>query len=485
MSHRHFIFTSRRTRLIALTSTVSLTVCLIVSLTFSCGGKSRQDLHPSDPTVPLQVVHASELDTYALADATCDLTNEKPETIQSVSLDRWHDGTLGRDTQDVAGLNIHANPLTSDAIDGLFMDGIFRRFCDTTISGPPKCALPSQKAVGWRQIAGGAPIKACHSRMAPPRGSIEHLALSAATAIESAAINLKSLLPAGTIIPKLSVLIVPRFETYWSPWTQNGQAATYQEVLADNLSYFPNTTSTPPYIAIFPKQRTGGGETVNLWESAFIVSHEFGHHVERSLHLDHFDETRSSMRIAVSEGFADTIAFTSQGLSSQSLKAIPCVGVDRAPEVLEFNSGVSKIIDAALLARATEASTVSFQEFQSEEPCRGTLPFSPHGLGAIFAHWLFELASYTPSYDTNAKATVANIAVEWLSQVESRIGAGGALPEQDLEKIVRAMEAAIKLQFRGQEHPLTENIRLLLRQKITLAFPTLKDRTWFSGEAEH
>ncbi len=451
----------------------------ILFLTLGCNDTSKRDIHPSDPTLGLQIFHASDLETYALSEAQCDPTSQIPDVIQTLELYRWQDGILDRGTLDLSTLGIHTTPIASNAVSGVYMDGVFRRSCDSDIAAPPRCALPSNNAVGWRQVSSGTPLKACRSAMAPARDSLEHLALSAIAAIESASLALKPLLPPDTVIPAIAVMVTPRFESLWLPWIMNGKNVTYEQVLGDNLAYFPPTSETPPYIALLPKRKSSS-ETLRLWESSFVISHEFGHHIERSLALDHFDEQRSHMRIAASEGFADIMAYASLGMSSRALKGIPCIGADRSPELPEFNTGMAKIISKSLLTRLSDASGMMFQEFETMENCQGTLPHSPHGLGAIFAHWILQFSTYTPAHERSPSTALANLAVGWLKQVNQRMAAGGGSPENELAEIARAFEASVTQQFTAPDHPLTENVRALLREKLIFAFPTLKNLTWFT-----
>jgi hypothetical protein len=447
----------------------------------SCKAPSNRILRPSDPNVPEQVFHASDLVTYALSDPQCDPANEIPSKIEAARLTRWQDGSLGQEDVDISHLNIRTTPLSSDAVAGVFMDAVFRRNCDASVAGPPNCQVASSsRSIGWGKVSPGTPMKACRASMAPPRGSLEHLALSAITALEEASLALKSLLPAGTAIAPVTVMVAPRFESLWMPWIQNGKNVSYELVLGDNLSYFPPTSDTPPYIALLPKRKRTV-ETTNLWESAFVLAHEYAHHVERSLKLDHFDQPRSPMRIAVSEGFADILSFASLGLSSRSLKGLPCLGTDRSPDQGEFNFGTPKIITSTLLDRMSESSSLLFQDFTTTDDCQGTLPYSSHGVGAIFAHWIFELASYTPPYAVAPAKAVANLSITWLKLVESGIAAGSTSPNKDLEKIAVALEAAVTQQFAAENYLIPENTRALLRQKFVFAFPALTDVLWFSG----
>ena len=452
----------------------------ILGLTVACNDTSRRHLYPSDPAVPELIIHASDLETYSLGDAHCApiaSESEAPELLKTVELDRWQEGVLGRVLVETSALGIKTRPLSSAAVSGVLMDAVFRRTCDADIASPPNCATEANKPAGWLPISLGTPINACLVAMTPARNSLEHLALSALTSIESASMAIRRLLPANTIIPPLSVIVTPRFESRWIHWIENGNNSTYEQVLGDNLSYFPQTASTPPYIALLPKQKASR-DKVTLWESPFIISHEFSHHIERSLHLDHFDEPRSQMRIAVSEGFADVTAFASLGLSSQSLKGIPCIGADRSPDQSAFNAGIPKIVTSALLDRMTSASASTASE-KGLATCQGTLPHSAHGLGAIFAHWIMNFASYTPANEINPAQAVVTLSIEWLKQVNLQMPTGQTSPEKDLEKIARAFEVAVTLQFSDTTHPLTENVRALLREKIVFAFPTLKNLDWF------
>lgn len=462
------------------------------ALLFGCRPGAQDGVHPANPELSLGVVPATEIESYPLGDAGCQEAPETLDLLESANLDFWQDGSISPRSLDLQELQIKSTPLSSNLVGAVKFDAVFRRTCDAAQAAPPVCTPSDTSATGWKPLHQGHTLKTCKARMSPVRNNIEHLGLAAIATIEKSGRTIKNSLPAGTHLPKVQVLVAPRFETHWTPWTQNGRPSIYQSILADNMAYFPATSTTPPFVALLPKRKSLGSsdsDSVNLWESQFVIAHEYAHHVEHSLGKAHFSDTQSQLRLAVSEGFADVLAFAGLGASSSSLKGIPCIGKDRAPDSLEFSTGIPKILTPALLARLGDKSNAALTPLAESEKsiCQGVPPHSAHGIGAILAHWIMELASYTPRYESAREGTLNQVAIDWLTNVESSIGAGDLLSDsgdsstrkKELTLILQALEQSIRAQFGKHHEPISDNLRQLLRQKMEFAFSALEQHEWF------
>ena len=471
---------------------LAATYLSIFTLVFGCRPGAPGGVHPSNPELSLSVVPATEIESYPLGDEGCQETRETLDLLESANLEFWQDGSIGPRSIYLQELQIKSTPLSSTLVGAVKFDAVFRRTCDAGKGAPPVCTPLDSSAIGWKPIQQGRTLKICHARMSPIRNNIEHLGLAAIATIEKSGKTIKNSLPAGAHLPPVQVLVAPRFETHWTPWNQNGRPSVYESILADNMAYFPPTSTTPPFVALLPKRknpRSSNSDSVNLWESQFVIAHEYAHHVEHSLGKAHFSDTQSQLRLAVSEGFADILAFAGLGASSSSLKGMPCIGKDRSPDSLEFSTGIPKIITPALMARfGDKTNTQSTPLTESEKSiCQGVPPQSAHGIGATLAHWIVELASYTPSYETAREDTLNQVAIDWLTNVESSIGAGDSLSDsrdssaskKELTLILQALEKSIRAQFAKHDEPISDNLRQLLRQKMEFAFPALEQHEWF------
>jgi hypothetical protein len=244
--------------------------------------------------------------------------------------------------------------------------------------------------------------------------------------------------------------------------------------LTENLAYFAGDSTTTPFIAIFPKSKAASLST-NLWESEFVIAHEFAHHVERSIGLDLNGKDPSMLQIATSEAFADLLAFASQGASSHTIKGIPCVGDDRSVESSSFANGRAKRLDKELITLMHEKDGSNPGNMFLN--CQGVLPQSSHGVGAVLAHWIYQFAKLTPVYQDHPEKAVARLTLSWLQHV--RQGVGQNKPEE-LTSIARSLESAVTDQYIDNPNELTDSVRRLLCQKMAEGFSGLGHMQWFA-----
>lgn len=448
-----------------------------LSLT-GCSREKVPQPEMNETWLPLTVLEGIEPAVYPFADPSCQTeTTAGQPAVTSVRLNLWHNGEVKLSSIDLKPLNVSGHPLKSPTVSKVKFDAQYERTCDTTKASPPDCRDHRDHPAGWQVIESGRAFKICKTNLTPPRESMEHVAMAATIAIERASKSLKNLLPRITDISPIEVLVMPRFNTRWSPWTHNGKRGHYLTHMTDSMAYFPETNSTAPSIAVFP-QSVSNSNGVHLWESEFVLAHEFAHHVERKLGLDRRGQNVSIMRVAASEAFADSMAFASQNAYRQSIEGIPCIGQDRAPDSLEFTNGTAKIMDDRLMRMLQGGDTNTSQEMIRN--CQGVIPHSAHGLGTIFAHWLYEFAKDLPGYDKNPGQALATMTAEWLQRVDQDLGTGEKKLPEELALVVKALESTVEDQYNNLGIELSENLRIMLCQKMSLAFPALKERTWFS-----
>lgn len=454
-----------------------------------------------DPDLTLTVAQDFEIETYPLDDPNCQQIPANPETsglqLENVTLKLWRDGILSMSAMNVTPLEIGVFPLKSKHVSGVHRESIFRRTCDAAKNGPPYCMGKDSREPAWTQFQVGEALRACQSILTPTPTSLEQLALAALISVEKAGRAIHEFLPLLDSQP-VTLLAAPRFESRWIPWQSGQQKGNYLNLLAENLAYFPQTSGTPPFIAIFPKQ-LNSSNPIRLWESEFVTAHEYSHHIEVALGVSRYHENRSLVRVAISEGFADIMAYAALGASDSSIKGIACIGTDRSPVSSTFGNGMMKTIDEVLVGRlpggskANESQDLedesaflgSGAKLASEQPsqftsvCRGVVPHSAHGLGAIFSHWVAMFASMTPGFDEAPAKSVALLATDWITAIDGMIGAGSHSNTNDLRDSAKALEKAIEQRYAAGEVDLTDNIKLLLCQKMKLAFPAVKEIDWF------
>ena len=450
-----------------------------MALTTACGREQVRQADPDESWLPLTVLEGSEPDVYPLFDPACQNQNLSDETpLASANVNVWRDGDVTLSELDLTPLQLTGQPLSSQSVSRVTFDALFERTCDSSHAAPPACRDHRDHPTGWQVQNNGRPLKICTASISPPRKSIEHLALATVVAIEKTGRSLKKFLPEIFDIAPVEVLAMPRFDTRWTPWTHNGSRGHYLTHVTDNLAYFADTDVSKPYIAVFPRS-SSNTTGINLWESEFVLAHEFAHHVERKLSLDRFGQSASKIRMAASEAFADSLAFASQQVSSRSIAGIPCVGQDRSPEQLAFTNGTAKIIDDQLM-RLLQGGDSSASSKDSSLNCQGVVPYSPHGVGTIFAHWLYEFVKDIPHYDENPGQSLALLTVAWLRHVDQTVTKDEQPVAVELTLLAKALEAAVEDRYKNLEIDLGDNMRIMLCQKMSLAFPALKDRLWFS-----
>lgn len=320
--------------------------------------------------------------------------------------------------------------------------------------------------------------------------SIERVALTSALSFKHAQEFAAGAYKENGAIAPVQLLILPRFASK-IPSTRGNSNVTDTKVLTNNLAYFP-VKNGMPYIAVFPRDKNATEDTARLWESSFVLAHEYGHHIERYLRVDRFDDISvSPVRRAVSEAFADINAHATGNLNDSSVLNIPCFGSDRAVGVGNFKDSVAKVFDKLEIQNVenrykTEPTSMISFEFESAAVCAQIDKAAYHAIGAIFAYNVNAMiglaldAVRVPATDKAKK--VAGYTADWIRETDRLINKGSKSPRGDIIGGARALETTVKAIFNASNVPLTTNIADALCQRMNLGFSGTGEKTWFGRD---
>lgn len=335
--------------------------------------------------------------------------------------------------------------------------------------------------------SGGELLHFCSNSGPYTQNSIEGIALSSIFNLEKAGFFYKSL--AGSKDVKRSYLfILPKVERiykfeYESGFPEDVRAKMREDrepdevskVIADNASYsfYEINNEVVPVFSVFPDSEDQGEILfggMKLWNSSFVLGHEYGHHVfwthtpsssqafmltvfakqgfrrqerpkfenyiEKNMRdnkywfFDMFVEANTSNRryyslhgnrnngaaelshSAINEAFADLFGYYSIGAEEGFAENMGCFRKDREVESKRFRNGDIKILD--------ENNLLSFlykhlNADDNSDGCRFSYDDN-HIIGAIFAHGFDKLLSIkTGSSSEDKKATSkAEYLLRWL-----------------------------------------------------------------------
>ena len=204
----------------------------------------------------------------------------------------------------------------------------------------------------------------------------------------------------------------------------------------DNASYSPKDLK----ITFLPQSKeyqAGTGSKIPFWEVPMVASHEYGHHVFRTLYSDSTDSSLSvvdgcfhsgkiigitelssqsgtrdnkigfAMR-SINEGYADLISFYSLDITERGLKEVPCFEKNREVDYPNFSGGTKKIFNLTALELIN-----SSESLVTRRTCNDPDFQEIHDVGAVFAHQVDRvLSEYT--YDKSLKL---KIVLKWLQKL--------------------------------------------------------------------
>lgn len=254
----------------------------------------------------------------------------------------------------------------------------------------------------FQVLSNGKKFQLCGSPLNPPRNSADSAFLNATYYISKAASKFYKI--THEKLPKISLNIFSEYRSLYS-----GQSVSHLQNEEDlpvafyeivNLVYNPRDKA----IGVFPTTDNSAylfskDSEMYLWESAFALVHEYGHHIEQTLFTglgacgrsNYWNPVRHewsgaeagniSKRVcsALSEGLADLFSYYLIGDIREELSKITGIGNSRdiADEKIRLNNGrrtLEKVLSLTNFRLFSQDSTDSLTD--------------PHVYGGIISHYL-------------------------------------------------------------------------------------------------
>ena len=466
--------------------------------TSGCGPQESKSTEDQQPIV-LQVSSLNPPKTYTLADPDCQI-DTTPVQLQDTVLSRWTGLSLTSDRITLnkvsSGVSLTSSPIASTNY-GLELT----RICDPTYSKVGKaCRNEAGTPVGvFSQTRNkGGYLRVCQSQSTFNRDTYEAAALSGIHYINGAHQSYLEFAGPEAKIERIDLSTLPIFRTIYkdSP-TQEGPR-NLGVYFVNNLAYMPDSKM----IVIFPESsKSGKSNTGALWESPFVLAHEYGHHVELQISGDFFqryqtewnplehtfagslmdpaskyalsDKTQSEqnalrLQTAVSEGFADLLAFYAVTGDSSSIVGLPCFGYNRDPSNSQYRNGSAKILDLAALSAFFTAEKNDILAANSlaaqESPCDQPPNAEAHTIGGLLAHGIQRIfndmdqamnLSGGASLTRLQSALRYRVTMAWLKEMRANnanlIGdLSSQHPGATLQPLLTHLETAMASMFTGQ-----------------------------------
>lgn len=349
---------------------INITPIVLIIIFITASACQRQD-RPKPPE-PFDFDYSP----YFIHDQECQQSQGlRSSSIQFASLDSGDVNTL----IDVNAETSLQTPLISRTLYGQ----VYYRRCEHYDSKSDRCYDRDFKPASWRyRKNSGGLLRICSNSQAYPRESFEYIALRSAYHLQSAHdFYLGSI---GEPLPKMVLQVMPYFQTLF----QEAQALRY-----DNIVYYPYRKS----LVILPRRP----QSENLWDSPYVMAHEFAHHMQFSLAAPSIDSialrrfaakslprpTQSSLE-ALYEGWADVYAYYATGENPTLITSYSCFGYNRDVSNAYFHDQTFKHLTAAHLELFYHDS------HHATGSCSIPNFSDPHIIGAVFAHHLYKIANY-------------------------------------------------------------------------------------------
>jgi hypothetical protein len=385
---------------------------------------------------------------YFVSDRDCQ------STTNSIKLDTAETFTLTGDpspaetTHTLTGTRSELS-LRSRSVNETTYGRVYSRTCDGRTSEGSSCMNEKGERVGYTTssfdlcVGTCKYLRVCDSKQRFNRESYESIALTSIAFIDQAQ---KFAFDSLSLDLTVSLELMPTYLSRYEKVPDENEKTKFKNVTfyeTNNLYYAAGKISVLAESEADGQSLLKGEARAHLWESPFVLAHEFGHHVHASLELSndaapksniftilpsssephtHTDEltlagTESQLVgliwSGVSEGFADLFGFYAVGYDSSSLGSIAQLVRERDPlSSTYYDESTSKVFDEAFIGIYKQTSSASAR-------------FVPggHKIGAAFAHSInFVLDALHPMTDVHspeAKAAILKLrskaAARWVT----------------------------------------------------------------------
>jgi len=432
---------------------------LILALNAFMGGCGDDSSSPAPKTPFVEVVPKGTPAAYHLADPTCQ-EQTAPVQLTSTTLPSW--SGLNIVSEAVALHEISSSSsLTSPAALETVYGRVYERQCSWDQDHPGACPDlrngHGTEEKGWELTDKGKPLRLCAPGHTYPRDSYEGVALTSMYFLERAHARFTSETAGNFAVPKVSLQILPNFISYFDGYQENGQTKRLAQYLTRNLAYFPVQTGlTTPMLVVWPEPQSKTDEWVGgLWESGFVLAHEFGHHLELGVlnagasRTSGFDTLRwnpvlhtyedispdgaaaggnssaSQARKSISEAFADLVGFYTEDNSALGISGMPCFGHNRDVENGNFQDDSPKVLTTEVVQEVSKGPARS--------GCDGGKPNfgDAHLVGAVIAYGTNRILSQVIELSGGEKSHQYRMAIDWIRALREEQNKGTPASKTD------------------------------------------------------
>jgi hypothetical protein len=379
-----------------------------------------------------------------LEDSACqsDPTNY---VLSETSVHGWNGDQVSSSMVSIDGI-VSNKSLESSAVKLTTYGDRYERVCDWSKPSGLECTKDNGTEKGWTLQDSSGPLRVCKDRHTYGRMTYEGVGLAAISYLTNAHERYAQLAPEAAVALKpLYLSVLPEFIDFYDNYEQNGQKKRLQLFITHNMAYFPSG----PMIAVFPEGQQYVGKVPGyFWESAFVLGHEFGHHVDttrnaqqltamglswsptqhgyremgelghRQLSMASGGSARAKILGSVSEAFADLAAYYGEGGSSTTLTGLPCFGKNRDISQAAFSNGDAKMLSEDRL------STLMSPPSDEDRTCGIPRYSDIHNIGAIIAHAVDQTLAAVTAQRTDFEAGSAGdyderyrLTLAWLDAV--------------------------------------------------------------------
>ncbi|MBF0443503.1 MAG: hypothetical protein HQK54_16470, partial [Oligoflexales bacterium] len=411
----------------------------------SCG-EQRQKENPkkTERNITTKMIMVKPSDDYFVSDPDCQ-EGRKPAAnrIDGGRIYLFYqensNNYLTKQSVSFSGFSLESSPaLHASHISSILTGSEYVRYCTGTYAAG-EC-LDGNRYVDWNMSKGGAQLRFCDSFSDYDRNSYEGIAVTSVYYIENALSKYEKAL--GRRIAGLELEVLPLYQSvYVNEEDENGEKVAKVYSLVRNLAYFPGRNK----IAVFPeseRQQKFFSKNGHLWENSFSMAHEAAHHIEtiiappggfknrntliwNPLVHEYYafpgsnaDEYSVRFYSAVSEAFADIMGFYAVSENEGMVTSLFDFGYDRNPK----NPYMRPNYEAKKEKRLDERLYHNFFSPAREIPALNKV--SPHGMGAVIAHGMYEIFSQmipaespSPEAMNEREKALINLTAIWIEKL--------------------------------------------------------------------